>query len=199
MSHPIPLIKGIFINSHIKRLERKQGKEGILLLEKNLGRELKYANLQDYPVREEVELIEHMLDILHPGLANPETRSFEAGRLHFVDFSCTQFGKVILSAYPKTADGFMQLFKQLGTVAKFVFKNSNFTSKALGITRGLAVMENNDYPIDHFRGFFCAMMEYWKLKGISVEENETAPRRYEYTLSWKYDRPAQKIEPRQRG
>jgi hypothetical protein len=45
-------------------------------------------------------------------------------------------------------------------------------------------MENNDYPIDHFRGFFHAWMEFSRYKG-EVEAEDAGNDTYVYTVRWK--------------
>jgi len=46
------------------------------------------------------------------------------------------------------------------------------------------IMENNDYPLDHFRGLFFEWLLFAGSTG-TVAGRETAPRRFEYIIAWK--------------
>jgi hypothetical protein len=46
------------------------------------------------------------------------------------------------------------------------------------------VMENNDYPIDHFRGVFYEWLLFREHKG-KVEAEELPGNVYRYIISWK--------------
>lgn len=174
-----PTIKGIFVNSHIKKIWQERGDDGIRELEKKFGMSIKFSNFEDVPVREEVRLIECSLEILNPNIA-PEEKSFEAGRLHFRNFRGTPFGRIIFSQFK---DSFKLMMMNAPSIAGHVFKGVRFYSEETG-ERGVRVtMENNDYPIDHFKGLFYEWMLFSGLDG-SVEARETAPNRYEYVITW---------------
>lgn len=184
MDSVTPTIKGIFINSHVKRLAASRGKSSLAELEQRFGRPLRFENLKDYPVRDEVKIIELVLELLGQAPRDPEQLSFEGGRLHFLNFSTTPFGKILMSALPKSPEGFGTMLLKTGVIARHVFKNTKFKGERLGPMSLRITMENNDYPIEHFKGFFTEWMHFWGLKNTSVVAEETAPRRYEYTLSW---------------
>lgn len=175
-----PTIKGIFVNSHIKKVREVKGEEGVRELEKKFGMRIKFGNLEDVPVREEVRLIECSLDILTGGTVKPEERSFEAGRLHFRNFSGTPFGRIIFSQFK---NNFKLMMINSPSIAGHVFKGVRFYSDEVGPKSVKVTMENNDYPIEHFKGLFQEWMDFSGLKGI-VEAKETAPNRYEYLMSW---------------
>src|SRR3989344_433641 len=100
MTDKKPTIKGIFVNSHINKVRQEKGEEGVLELEKKFGMKINFGNLEDVPVREEVRLIECALEVLR-GQAVPDSeRAFKAGRLHFVNFSGTPFGRIIYKMEP---------------------------------------------------------------------------------------------------
>ena len=67
-----PLIKGVFVSSHVKALEAAKGPEGLAQLEKLYGKPLNFSSLQDVPVRDEVRLIECTLAIMHPEIPEAE-------------------------------------------------------------------------------------------------------------------------------
>jgi len=178
-----PLIKGMFVNSHIEALRKEKGDEGVRELEHRYGKPLSFRNLEDVPVREEVRVIEIAFDIMTDD-APIADKSFEAGRLHFRNFINTPFGRMVDATLPKTEEGLVGLLTRARYIARHVFKNTNFSSSIIDDRTLLISMENCDYPIDHFRGLFYEWMNRWGFEGHTVTAKETKPNRYEYTLSW---------------
>lgn len=175
-----PTIKGIFVNSHIKAVRDLKGDAGVAELEKKYGKPIAFKNSEDVPVREEVKIIEAALDIVSEKPIPPEERTFEAGRLHFRNFTGTPFGKIIFALYKNS---FKLIMLRTQYVAGHVFSGVKFTSYDLGEKQVKIVMENNDYPVDHFRGLFQQWMEFAGLTG-KVEAHETASHQYEYLMTW---------------
>ncbi len=180
MNDTTPMIKGMFVNSHVVAVHEKKGTDGILELEKRFGKSLSFGNNESIPVREEVRLIECTLDVLSDTPVPPQERSFEAGRLHFRNFTTTPLGKILFSVF---RNNFKLMMLQAPNIAGHVFIGVRFTATELGTHSVLVVMENNDYPIDHFRGLFAEWMIFSGLTG-TVEAKETSPNRYEYTMTW---------------
>lgn len=175
-----PTIKGIFINSHIKKVRQERGDEGVRELEKKFGMPLNFRNFEDVPVREEVHLIECALEVLEGNPIPDERKQFEAGRLHFKNFSQTPFGRIIFSQF---RNNFKMLMMNTPNIAGHVFKDVRFYADELGPKEVRVTMENNDYPVDHFRGLFQEWMDFSGLKG-TVEAQETAPNRFAYIMTW---------------
>lgn len=174
-----PTIKGIFVNSHVERVARERGPDAVRELERRVGMRLRFGAWEDVPVREEVRIIEHALDLLEPGVA-PERRAFEAGRLHFRNFTTTPWGRMLFALFPRNLRYMMQ---HAEGIADKVFRGVRFTTTQLGPNAVRVVMENNDYPIDHFKGLFHEWMLFFGLRG-HVIASETAADRYEYVLQW---------------
>lgn len=179
----MPLIKGLFINSHIEWLRSQMGDEAVYELNVRLGKFDGYNALDDYPVREEVRVIETALDIVHEDI-DPADRSFEAGRLHFRNFVRTTYGSMVVGLMPRTSEGFKSLLLHAAAIARFVFRNTNFTSEEVGVREVRVTMDHNDYPIDHFRGLLYEWALFWEVQNPVVTAQEEAPRRYVYTVRW---------------
>lgn len=175
-----PTIKGIFVNSHVKKVRQEKGEEGILELEKKFGMRVKFGNLEDVPVREEVRLIECALEIMYGDSIPEKERSFEAGKMHFRNFTQTPLGRIIFSQF---RSNFKLIMMNAPNIASHVFKGVRFYADEMGPNEVQVTMENNDYPIDHFRGLFQEWMDFSGLKG-TVEAKETAPNRYVYIMQW---------------
>lgn len=180
MNKNAPTIKGIFVKSHVAAVRVKKGDDGVSELEKRFGRQLNFGNNESIPVREEVRLIECVLDVLSDTPVPPETRSYEAGRLHFRNFMTTPLGKILLSVF---RNNFKLMMMQAPSIAGHVFEGVTFTAIDMGEHAVRIEMDNNDYPIDHFRGLFAEWMSFSGLTG-TVEAKETRPDRYEYMMTW---------------
>src|SRR5688500_6366313 len=126
---PTPTIKGMFINSHVKAVRQLKGEAGVKALAKKYGHPLKFRNLSNIAVREEVRLIELALDIINPKKLAPSEREFEAGRLHFRNFTTTPYGHILFSSLPKN---FKRMMMGSTYIAQHVFKGVKFESVDLG-------------------------------------------------------------------
>lgn len=177
---PEPTIKGIFVNSHIKNLEKQKGQEGLEELKSRYGHPIEFRNSENVPVREEVKIIEIALQILTNDTVPKDQIAFEAGRLHFKDFITTPFAKIIFSLFRKN---FKLVMLQSKNIAGHVFNGVRFSSEELGPKIAKVTMENNDYPIDHFRGLFQEWMNFSGLRG-KVESKAMPDGSYEYLMSW---------------
>lgn len=177
---PRPTIKGIFVKSHIRALERDYGRDGVEELHRRFGRPLNYSNTDDVPIKDEVEILEHIVDISSPRPLSNRERELEAGRLHFRNFATTPLWSLteqIFGSNPKF------LLMQSSKIASYVFQDVVFTSEDLGPTHVRITMFNNDYPIEHFQGFF----EAWLLSSGCAPHVAAAAHtrgRYEYDISW---------------
>ncbi|TND07256.1 MAG: hypothetical protein FD123_3401 [Bacteroidetes bacterium] len=177
----IPMIKGVFVNSHVKAVRKRKGEAGVRLLESKYGASVSFKYLDDVPIREEVRIIEFALDILSEQPVPPGERAFEAGRLHFRNFSTTPVGRLILNMLPRK---FKYIMLGIPNIATHVFRNVQFSAKDIGPCAVQITMRNNDYPADHFRGLFFEWMNFWNYPG-EVNASVTGPDEYEYVLRWK--------------
>lgn len=178
-----PTIKGIFVNSHVKAVRKALGDEGVEELERRLGHPIDYGDTQDVLVRDEVLLIEHALDLLSPSPIAPEERAYEAGCLHFQNFTTTPWARMLFTLFPRN---FHYMMKHAPLVAERVFKGVRFHSSERTPTSILLTMEHNDYPLDHFRGLFAEWMSYFGHEGTVVgrDVGEAPGDRYEYLIEW---------------
>lgn len=176
-----PTIRGLFVMSHVSALEAQKGDAGIVELMTRYGKTIRFGALDNVPVREEVEIIEHVLDILTGDTVPRERRSFEAGKLHFENFSKTEIGGLILPLFRSNIRTFLM---NANHIAGYVFKRVKFRSEELKPGHVHITMENNDYPMDHFAGFFQASAEYGGLKDAEVRAEDCGNRRYAYDIRW---------------
>lgn len=175
-----PTIKGVFVNSHIQAVRQRLGEEGVAELARRLGHPVSFGNTDDVPVRDEVRIIEHALDLTSPSRIPARSRAFEAGRLHFRNFTTTPWAKILFGLFPRNLK-FMLLHAP--TVAERVFKGVTFETHEIGPRAVRIVMGNNDYPLDHFRGLFHEWMHYFGMKG-EVRASLTSHGLYEYEAIW---------------
>lgn len=174
-----PTIKGIFVKSHIQAVEQAKGAEGVKELERRLGHPVSYKNSDDVPVSDEIKLIEHALDIVTGGATPPGLRAFEAGRMHFRDFSSTPLAHVLLSFFKNPKP----VFLNSKHVAEHVFSGITFTSSDLGERKVKIIMQGGHYPLDHFKGLWWEWLHFSGMTP-SVEATQLGPETYEYVLSW---------------
>lgn len=176
-----PTIKGIFVNSHIAAVRKALGADGVRRLEELYGKALEFKNSDDVLVSEEVKIIEYALDLLSTEPIPETERAFEAGRLHFKNFSTTPLAKIIFSLFRRD---FKLMMLQSKNIAGHVFRGVHFDAKEIAPGKVILTMKNNDYPIDHFRGLFSEWMKFSGNEG-TVTALRIPPDVYEYTLEWK--------------
>jgi uncharacterized protein (TIGR02265 family) len=175
-----PRIKGIFVNSHVKALEAKKGPGAVRELAKRYGARVRFRNSEDVPVREEIKIIELALDIMSDSPVPSERRAFEAGRLHFRNFSGTPLARIIFSMF---RTDFKLMMMQAPNIAGHVFKGVKFASADLGPKAVKVTMDNNDYPMDHFRGLFQEWLEFSGKTGhVTAQETSGS---YAYAMKWR--------------
>ncbi|HEY3250367.1 MAG TPA: DUF2378 family protein [Ignavibacteria bacterium] len=180
MSANKPTIKGVFVNSHITTLKNQRGEDAFLKLTEQFGKPPIYKNSENVNVSDEVKIIEICLDLLSDSPIPEYERSFQAGRLHFRNFSLTPLGRIIFSVF---RHNFKLLMKQTKYLAGHVFQGVEFSSEEMGEKSIKVIMKNNDYPIEHFRGLFTEWMEFSGLTG-TVDAKQIPPNTYEYIMKW---------------
>ncbi len=175
-----PTIKGIFIKSHVRAVFRAKGRAGVEKLQTCFGRPLQFANSENVFIRDEVTLIECAVRIIFDDSVPEEKIEYEAGKLHFRNFSGTPLGRIVLPFFKKS---YKTVLLRSRHIAEHVFRGVIFSSEDLGPRSICITMANADYPIDHFAGFFQAWTEYSNLKG-SVKTKKIRAGIYAYTISW---------------
>jgi uncharacterized protein (TIGR02265 family) len=177
----VPTIKGIFVNSHIKALRRAKGEEGLESLRKECPDFLNFKNSEDVPVRDEVRLLECVTQIIYSDRTfSRDELEYEAGRQHFQNFLTTPFARILL---PLIRTQFKGVMLGTGHIAGHVFKGVEFSSEDKGEKQIIVRMQNNDYPILHFKGFFQEWLNFSGLEG-KVEATELKDTIYEYRMHW---------------
>ncbi len=175
-----PTIRGIFLKSHIRAVERAKGKQGLDQLEACFGKSIAFKNSDNVPIRDEVALLECALRIMGDESIPPDRIAYEAGRLHFENFATTPLGKITLPFFKHNYKMIMLNARYLGV---HVFHGVKFASEELGPSAVYLVMSNADYPIEHFQGLLQAWMEYCELKG-SVTAKKIEEHVHAYTIEW---------------
>jgi uncharacterized protein (TIGR02265 family) len=176
-----PTIKGIFVNSHIRAVEKAHGAAGLARLETLVGQPLDFGASQDVPVSLEVRVIEAAVQLLVDHPVPEEEVAFEAGRLHYRNFKGTPWAKVIFGMFPRD---FAFMVRHSPVIAERVFKGVRFEAVELGPKTLKLAMDNADYPIDHFKGFFQEWMRDYGLHG-SVVGQAITPRHFDYVMAWR--------------
>lgn len=175
-----PTIKGVFVKSHINALKSLRGEQSLLELEKRYGKPLTFKNADNVPVSEEEAIILHSLDILNNDSISGSERDFEAGRLHFKNFTQTPLARII---FPVFKSQFKLMMMNSNSIAGHVFQGIVFESTELGDKKVEVKMENSEYHPDHFRGLFYEWLTYAGFTG-EVKVTQLAPKTHVYTISW---------------
>lgn len=177
-----PSIKGVFVQSHVETLRKTKGDKAVIVLEERLGRRAFFTRLENVPVKLEVAVIELVYDLLNEGhTLTGAARERAAGRLHFANFSETTFGSMLMHSMPQTKATFQTMLYNIGPIARSVIQHTDFRVEE---RRGAVLIKltNNDYPPEHFAGFFEEWMAQWGLDG-TVTYKVKAPRVHEYTIA----------------
>lgn len=176
-----PTIKGIFVNSHIRALEKELGEDGLVELRKRFGKSIDFKANDDVPVADEVALLEHIVKMTSARSLTQEQVALEAGRLHFRNFTTTPLWN-FLSPFFTLNQKFVLL--QSARIATMVFQKVIFSADDLATQIVKITLHHNDYPIEHFQGFFEEWIKEANLNG-SVEAYRAGDGRFEYTIAWK--------------
>lgn len=174
-----PTIKGMFLNSHIRAVRKRFGERGVEKLRACYGKSLSFSSLQEVLVPDEVRLIHCALNILRPAVPK-EKQEFESGVLHFENFATTPLGKLIMMLSRRAI---RKTLLQTKYLAPRVFKNVRVETRALGPREIRISMFNNDYPLEHFRGFFTAWVRSTG-RTVQVEAQQNNARTHLFTLTW---------------
>src|SRR3990167_5855393 len=158
----VPTIKGVFVNTHINQVRKKKGEECVKLLEKLYGKSIHFGYLEDVPIQEEIEIIKLCLHIISDKKIPEKDFEFEAGRFHFRNFTESPLGKLVFSYIPKN---FKQIILHSKNLARHIFKNTNVSILDTGENSLVIKMENNNYPIEHFKGLFFEWMVFYGIHG----------------------------------
>lgn len=170
-----PTIKGLFVNSHLKFLKKQKGQEAVLELQRRVGKPLKFGNLQNVPVEDEIKIIDCIVDILQ-GDMPAQKRAYEAGRLHFRNFLRTSVAKFI---YAQSKVSPKLVFLMAGKIAAQIFKGLEFQSEGIGKQTVKITIKQNPYPLEHFQGFFQEWLSALGYLGtVTAEQTESAVSEY---------------------
>ncbi len=176
-----PTIKGAYILSHIQALLDERGGGAVEELRKRYGKSLDFKSDEYVPVRTEVEVLEHIVDISTPKKLSPDERALLAGRLAFKNFTSSLLWRALMPLVhtnPKAA------LMRAHHIASQVFQGVVFTPEDAGVSTVNMKLENNDYPLAYFQGFFEEGLVVAHLTG-AVEADTDSRGAYVYTITWK--------------
>lgn len=174
-------IKGLFVNTHVKAVEKNLGDFGVKQVAKKCGFALPYGNWENVPVIQEVKVIDAALQLLSDTEVPIHKLEYEAGKFHFNNFMSTFFAKTIFAQF---GTNFALMMRLAGKIASRVFKGVEVRSQQLEVKKVRITMYNMDYPLEHFVGFFEAWLSYMKLIGIA-RGKDLGNKTYEYIITWK--------------
>jgi hypothetical protein len=156
-------------------------------LRRRFGKSIDFKNNENVPVADEVKILECIVDMNTKKTLPPAERAEEAGRLHFRDFSTTPLWRIVGPVFGRNLK---VLFMHSRNIAGHVFQGVKFTADDLGLQKVRITAVNNDYPLEHFKGFF---EEWIKTVGFSGRVNAKLQPRgvYEYVISWEEESGSQ--------
>jgi hypothetical protein len=176
-----PTIKGTYILSHIQALFNDCGQEAIDDLRSRYGKNIDFQKNDNVPVADEVAILENIVDIRSPKRLTKEERALAAGHLHFKNFTSTPIW-VILAPFARA--NIHMLLMQSHYIANKVFHGVLFTSENVSPTTVRIKLANNDYPLEHFQGFFEEWIIFSRQIG-AVEADIDSRGAYVYTITWR--------------
>jgi len=177
---PPPTIKGIFVNSHVRAIRRLLGDEGLQRIEDAFHGPVWFGATDDVPTDTESRLIEAAVRLLSDGPMAADGLAYEAGRLHYRNFTGTPWGKVLFSIFPRD---FAFMMRHAGGIAEKVFSHVTFHVKEFGPRSFCITIDNGGYPLGHFRGLLQEWMDDFGCEG-RVLAQEPQPGRQEHLVQW---------------
>ncbi len=176
----VPCVRGIFVLSHINAVRKAKGNEGVRLLERGFGKSLDFDVDDLVPVRDELKIIDAALHLTSVDAVPAPQVDYEAGKLHFRNFSTTTLGKTLLLVF---RDDFKFILLRTPAVARLVFSGMSFSATDLGPNSVRVCIRNCAYPLEHFHGIFSEWMSCCGIRG-AVETEKLGVREYSYLMRW---------------
>jgi uncharacterized protein (TIGR02265 family) len=176
-------IKGMFVNSHVEALRKKSGERAVEELERRFGRPIRFDRFAAVPIRDEVAILEHSLDLMNQGALTGRERALAAGGLHFTNFTETPLGHFLMTSLPRTAGSFRSILHNTPSIARVVFAHTTFRCEEYE-QKLVITISNCDYPLEHFQGFFEEWMRYWGLQESRAAGRAMGEGIVEYRLSF---------------
>ncbi len=174
-------VKGYLVRNHLKEFEKEAGTSGLKVLRKRYGKPFDFENNDWVAVSEEAELLGHMVDILSSKRVSDEERDFETGKLHFKYFSLTPLAVILFSLYREDLNTFLL---NLDKIAGHVFGGLKISSQKVGKRSVRVLIENSDYPLKQFEGFFTGLLAFAGFEG-EVEAKSFKTGMQSFIVSWK--------------
>jgi len=176
----VPSRKGVFVKNHIDALRQDKGEEAVTLLEERFGKSLNFKNSDDIPIADEVKLITIATQLRSEKPIPEDQLQFESGRQHLRDSLTGPFGHVMAPLFSK--EKFKYMAMSFGNVAKRMYTGIDFHTTDLGGNGVKVTMQDNSYPLEHFKGVLQEGMNQSGLHGTVTAEKKG--HLYEYILKW---------------
>lgn len=176
-----PALKAVYIQSHIRALFDERGQAAVDELQRRYGKLLSFESDEYVPVRVEVEILGHIVDICTPKKLSSDERALLAGRLAFKNFTSSFLWRTLM---PLVRTNPKAVLMRAHYIASQVFQGIVFTPEDTGATTVKMRLENNDYPLEYFQGFFEEGLMTSRLTG-AVEADTDSGGAYIYTITWR--------------
>lgn len=159
----IGTVKGMMPKSHIDRVRRDMGEEGVRELERRYGKSLHFTNDEEVPVSEEVAIAFLAFDLLGLIPEEGETRDFAVGRFHFRNFATTPYGQLMTKE--EVCHDWKHTFLHMYDTSSHVVRHERFRVDDLGEKKAGLEWFNSDFPVDYWSGW---IFEWAAACGIDV-------------------------------
>ncbi|OGB65625.1 hypothetical protein A2296_02600 [candidate division CPR3 bacterium RIFOXYB2_FULL_35_8] len=163
-------VKGIFIKFNVDRVKTELGEKSLRDMEGQYGKPLNFSAMTDYPVEEEIKLIEIIGKMIYPELKSVE-RWKKMGEDDANIFITSQIGRVGLSLFfPNIENGIKNASRLFGLLHQGMICKPIINKDIIALN-----IENNPYHPNYYVGFFEKVLQSRninkKIKVSSIGQN----------------------------
>jgi len=173
------LVKGMFIKAHVDRMRKELDPEKLLNIEKLYNKPLEFKGFADYPVEEEIELLEAYIRVTKPNLKGDEI-DYEAGIFHWQTFTQLGVGKALLQVYN---NDIKRILSSAQAVLKLISTDMHLDYYDEGVRKVRFIIYNFAYQPRHLEGIIHELMAGAKVKA-TITTVVKGLQCFEYTITW---------------